>query len=175
MTTETRNLETAMEEAANRQSNTPSGSAQAVALPVAPSPTLSPIPILSDVALAQLQERGVVAQQVLHLMSIPILTPERVQELEASLPAILETIRSIRFKPSIQAEILPMIEAIKQQGLAGIQTPEDEARLKALAELIQNDVWVEGEGERFLQFVAPVALGVASFMGGYVIAHNWGR
>jgi hypothetical protein len=142
----------------------------------APAPAPAPPPVIAPPApvptgtLSEAQ-REEVARLCYFNQGVPVLNAKRCREIEDSLPQLVEWLKSLSHRPSLQAQVIPIVDAARAGVGGGHRDVGDVSRLTALAAMIQADLGSDEE-ERI---VPLVALGVACFMGGFTIAHVWGR
>jgi hypothetical protein len=110
------------------------------------------------------QQRSDVARIQLYLQGMPILTPERVAELEKSLPELIATLESLGYRPSLRRSIIDVIEGGKSKG--GDRSASDDTAMSEFVKLVQSDLAADGER------VAP-ALALGLFMAAYTIVKQW--
>jgi hypothetical protein len=106
------------------------------------------------------------ARLQLYLQGMPILTPEKIAELEASLPELITMLETLGHRGSVKKQLADLIEAAKKKG--GERNAADDAALTNLVKALQSDLSAGGER------IVPI-LAVALFMGAYTIVHQWGR
>jgi hypothetical protein len=117
-------------------------------------------------------QRAEIARLAYYWQGMPVLTPERCRELEDGLPALLALLKSLSHRPALKRQLMDMAQAANQQVASGNRSEAQNARAKALGELMAADVTGADPDERVVQLVA---LGVAVVVGSYMITHSWGR
>jgi hypothetical protein len=143
-------------------------SARRGAPPPAPSGTgvVSPVEYPSgDAGLAAPQGLAEFARKSMYLQGMPILTPERVQELEESLLTLIALLKSLHARPTTRMTLQDLIDALTQ--VPGLRDASEGDQFGGFVRVLANDVPAGG------QRLAPVL--IAAFMAGYMVAHTWGR
>ena len=129
----------------------------------------TPPPPVSEAARKRLEEKGRVARQELYLRGMPVITKEKAQQLELELPDIVRLLKVLRRRPALRQQILEQASQAMRQ-LQSTPGAELDERLRALGQMIEQDLTVEGERV----VVAVIGVGVAIYMAGYTIVKNWG-
>ena len=125
-----------------------------------PGPT--PRPSSPSADTLSLTQRTEIARCCLYSQGMPILTPERVRELEMSLPKLIALLHSLSYRPTLKREVLQLIAMAKPPLASGDRSTPAADHVQELATLIASDL--AAQGERILP-----AVGVAVFMGAYLI------
>jgi hypothetical protein len=99
----------------------------------------------------------------LYLQGMPIVTPERLAELEKSLPELIATLESLGHRSSLKRDINDVIQAGKGDGARSVS---DDAAMSEFVKLVQGDLSAGGE-----RIVPALALGL--FMAAYTIVKGW--
>jgi subtilisin family serine protease len=115
-----------------------------------------------------LAEREEVARNVFYSQSMPLITREKLKQMEAELPALVEQLKSLSSRPAAMAEMQQFIQIARESGSGSDRSSGDQERAAAFGQLVRNDAF--GEGERLIPLIA---LGIASFMASYTVVKNW--
>lgn len=166
--TETNSLDLAIGKIAAMLSGSPGPVSTPTTTSTPPKTTLpvATIPVSDPLTSAQKNE---IAEFVYYTMSVPPITREKLLEMEKGLPEIVNTLRNLNASPTTRSDFLQIIDAVNSQW-GSAERSDSDAGLAALAESLRNEAF--GEGERIIPIIG---LGVACFMAGYTIAHNWDR
>lgn len=147
--------------------------------PAGPGPRPQPpTPTPSAPAPSPLEQQEAMARQYMHLASVPILTPRRIEELERDLPQLVASLRALPHRPSLKRRLRSLMEVVPGQVNNpermddGAQSEGDGAfwpplPISDLANEMRKDLAVGDER------ILPV-VGLAFFMAGYTISKAWG-
>lgn len=148
--------------------STPPISGQGTGLPIIPSGgpgtgTSTPKPpVATTPPITDVEQRAELARIQLYLQGMPILTDDKIAELEASLPELIALLESLGYRPSLKRQVSDLVGGGKGKGE---RSQTDDARLAAFAKIVQSDMGASGER------VAPLAL--ALFMAAYTVVKQW--
>jgi hypothetical protein len=110
-------------------------------------------------------QRQDVANQIYYSLLVPPITPQILLEMEEKLPELVALLHSLAGRPAAQAQINSMIDASQTTTRSVI----DPQMLNDLAQVIAQDAY----GSKDAKFLPLVAAGLAFFMAGYTVVHQW--
>ena len=144
------------------------GQAETPQTPQAPQPTTTPS---QPTTTSQPAARGLSQEDRVEIMricmysqAVPLITPEVLEELRSSLPALVDRLGSLKEQPQ-QRRLL--LDYIKTLGYENVERSADGAG--GLEDLLGRDL---NTGERIIPLIA---LGIGAAALGYNIGHTWGR
>jgi hypothetical protein len=114
-----------------------------------------------------LGQRSEIARDVMYHIGLPVITPPRLEELEAGLPDLVASLHSLSHRPAFRQQLADRLSATQAQQSDGQRSIANDPGFASVVDVVQADL--AASGERMI----PLLLGL--FMAGYTIAHNWGR
>jgi hypothetical protein len=103
----------------------------------------------------------------MYSQAVPVITQERLLELEAQLPAFVEFLKALESRPLALAQFQEFVNSAGNEAVQPKQSQELLAKRLGAPDSVSGD-----SAERFLPLVA-VCIGAAAL--GYNIGHTWGR
>jgi hypothetical protein len=125
-------------------------------------------------------QKADLARWMYHWMNIPLITREKLVEMQAGLPAVVEMLANLNATPTIRNELQQWVAAAQQRPRS--ERSEGDSQAMDFMKTISREAFGE-ENERFVQVATAAAavgaaaavatVGIAAFTASYTVAKNW--